>query len=116
MYDWRARFGLSVNDIGRSVRWGEAWALTLPLVFDPYSHLMAAVRGWMRPPNPAEDAAMVLIDYHRRAHRQRNASPHKPLPRPWEQPRPQLTGGQGVRTDSERAAGRERLKERLGLA
>lgn len=48
-YDFRHRFGLSFEEIGRSVTWKEAVFLTVILMRDPSSWLQAAHSGWKHP-------------------------------------------------------------------
>lgn len=48
-YDWRTRFGLSVEDIGTTVSYREACLLTTILLRDPSSWVQAVESKWKFP-------------------------------------------------------------------
>jgi hypothetical protein len=48
-YDFRTRFQLSIDDIGRGITWREAVLLISVLIRDPASWLQAAWSGWDYP-------------------------------------------------------------------
>lgn len=91
----------------------EAWALTRPLLSDPFSHIFATVAGWSRPPSESEFSTWVLMDFERLMQRKKNAPAFKPLPRPWEQPPAEPRGPS--RSRAEKEAGRALLMQKLGL-
>lgn len=79
-YDWRARFHLSVESIGRSVGWDEAIRLTKILSADPSSALAAARSGWEYP-WPWEAILLAdLVDVQVASKSKRRP---KSWPRPW---------------------------------
>lgn len=53
------------------------------------------------------------MDFYRASHRKKNAPKITPLERPWRTPREGIKGPS--RTAAEKATGRRRLQERLGL-
>lgn len=90
------------------------WELVAPLLVDPYSHIVADAMGWTRPPSPIEESAWTLMDFYQSVHRKKNAPKITPLDRPWRTPRDDAKGPS--RTAADKAKGRRRLQERLGLA
>lgn len=112
--DFQTRYGLRLREFVEGASWNELWELVAPLLVDPYSHVVADAMGWTRPPDPMEEAAWTLMDFYRAAHRKKNAPQLKPLDRPWRTPREGTNGPS--RSASEKATGRRRLQERLGLA
>ena len=93
--------------------WNELWELVEPLLYSPHSHLQASIQGWMRAPEPVEDAAFFLIDAYRSMHRKKNAPPLEPLKRPWQQPRPKANAPR--RSAEDRKRSRAKLMEHLGM-
>lgn len=91
-YDWRARFGLPLNVVGKSMPWGEAVRLTAKLSADPSSWVAASREGWAY---PFSREAMVLADLfdlqHKSKTKRGKAKPH-PI-RPWLQAKLRRLGG-----------------------
>lgn len=112
--DFQSRYGLRLREYIEAASWNEIWELTAPLLADPHSYIVADAMGWMRPPSPIEEAAWILMDFYRASHRKKNAPKITPLERPWRTPREGIKGPS--RTAAEKSAGRQRLKDRLGLA
>lgn len=83
--DFQERYHLVLRDWLVSRSWNETWELVAPLLRDPYSHVVASVQGWIRPPRPVEEAVLTLIDYHRAVNRRKNSPPPQPVSRPWRQ-------------------------------
>lgn len=48
-YDWRTRFGKSLDSVPSEIGWGEALDLVRVLRADPSSMLAAAIEGWDYP-------------------------------------------------------------------
>lgn len=108
--DFRTRYGLSLRDAVRDMSWNELWFLVSPLMYTPYSHLVAAVQGWQRPPDPIESAAYLLMDYHQLVNRKKNGIRPQPMKRPWESP---VRPSNGMSAEDARL--RDELKASLGL-
>lgn len=81
-YDWRARFGLPLTSVGRSMAWGEAIRLTKILAGDPSSQVAASIAGWT---HAASRESLVLMDLFDLTHAANSDKKHrpKPYPRPW---------------------------------
>lgn len=80
-YEWRARFHLPLDVVGKSMTWGEAWRHTRTLAGDPSSYVAAAVAGWE---HPLTREALVLMDLFDLQHLAANPKRKpKPYPRPW---------------------------------
>lgn len=108
--DFRVRYALSLREAVRDLSWNELWCLVAPLLSTPFSYLVAAVQGWTRPPEPAESAAFLLMDYHQLVNRGQNGVRPKPVERPWEKaPRPSRA------QDVDSARKRDELLASLGL-
>lgn len=58
-YDWRARFGMSLDCVPAEVGWSEALDLVRVLRSDPSSQLAAAIEGW---DYPLERLGWMLAD------------------------------------------------------
>lgn len=58
-YDWRTRFGLSLDSVPDVIGWGEALDLVRVLRADPSSQLAASVEGW---DYPLERIGWMLAD------------------------------------------------------
>ena len=85
-YDWRARFHVSVDEVGASMSWGEALRLVNRLILDPSSHVAAAVSGWSEPVSREALALMDLFDLQVMSRWRDTGSKGqrpKPYPRPW---------------------------------
>lgn len=102
--DFRVRYRLRLRDAVREMSWNELWCLVAPLMASPYTHLVAAVQGWQRPPEPIESAAFLLMDYHQLVNRKKNGVKPQPMKRPWETP---------VRPSREMSAEDTRLRDEL---
>lgn len=91
-YDWRARFGMSIEDtLAVRVSWAESLSLFRVLVSDPSSNVAAAVHGML---HPFSREAFILADAYDltlSANWSGKGSAPKPYPRP---------------TDSKASAGR----------
>lgn len=99
-YDFRARFHLAAEMIGREIGWGEAVRLVRILRADPASMIAAAIEGWDYP-LPRGDA--VLMDLFDLEFAKTGARGRKPHPgRPWKQ--------QGDVTKIGNAGGRSRAE------
>lgn len=81
-YDFRARFHLSADSIGREVGWGEAVRLVRILRADPGSMIAAAIEGWEYPFPRDIAAAADLYDLQFAKTGAKNRTPY---PRPWKQ-------------------------------
>lgn len=91
-YEWRTRFGLPLSVVGsKTMRWGEAWRLTLLLLRDPSSFVSAEVAGWNY---PAARGELVLLDLYDLQHASKAKRKPLPRPRPWD--RDKKTIGQGT--------------------
>lgn len=111
-FDWRARFGLPLRDLG-GLSWNEAWDLTLGLLRDPTSHTAASVAGFAFVPPPAMTALADWIEVYANSKRGKNTVPIR-ITRPW------LAGGGPTSSvpappSAESLERRSRLAERLGL-
>lgn len=106
------RYRLRVRKYLGEVSWNEAWELIRPLLVDPYSHVVASLRGHVRPAYPVEDMAVWQVEAYLASKRQRNQVAPARLDRPWEKPREVPRPG---RLSAESRARREKLRERLGI-
>lgn len=77
--DFRKHYGISFDDVGKSVTWLEAVALTSVLMRDPESWLAAAMGGWKHPVSREWMVMAELFDLTFKV----NSKKAKPLPRPW---------------------------------
>lgn len=80
-YDWQTRFRHSIDQL-REVGWRKAWWWTSEILRDPYSHTHSALRGDLRVPHPAEEAAIGLLEGWANAQR-KEGSAAQHLARPW---------------------------------
>lgn len=82
-YDWRARFGLSIEDtLAVRVSWAESLSLFRVLVNDPSSNVAAAVHGML---HPFSREAFILADAYDltlSANWSGKGTSPKPYPRP----------------------------------
>lgn len=78
--DFREKFGLSVFELGVTVRWDEAFHLAVELHRDASSWLCAALHGWDRPLHPLEP---VLADLYDMGNQKFVKQRVKQYPRPW---------------------------------
>lgn len=81
-YDFRSRFGLSIDDIGSSVSWREAVLLTAVLLREPDSWLQAVVNEWRFP--VSKEWIMLVQQFD--AFLAANSKHPKPTPMPWQAP------------------------------
>lgn len=79
-YDWRTRFGLSLDCIPNEMGWGEAFRMYEILSNDPSSHVCAAQIGWDYPLGRSETIALHQFDMINGALQGKKA---KPYPHPW---------------------------------
>ena len=92
-----------MDDIGSSVRYGEAVKLTQSLMRDPTSWLHAAVASWDYPLSREGIAILDLLDLQNaRTVPKRNQ--YKPSPRPWPTSTRTKLGGKKKRTARETLA------------
>lgn len=82
-FDLRHLCGVSVNDIGGSVKYGEAIALVDQIMAHDGSHLRSKISGFNRPASTAEVIAMIHAEAYVNAHLGEDATPIV-LPRPWD--------------------------------
>lgn len=73
---------MSIDCVGKTMSWGEAWRLTLELAKDPSSSVAAAFAGWPYPWSWETELLACVRDSIVRAFSKKSA---KPYPRPWEQ-------------------------------
>lgn len=79
-YDWRTRFHLPLQAVGRRMSWGEAYRLTQILVQDPSSHVAASLAGLEYPITRVD---LVLRDLYDLTHAIAAGKKRpKPYPRP----------------------------------
>lgn len=79
-YDFRHRFGLSFEEIGRSVTWKEAVLLTAVMLRDPASWVQAKMAGWGYPVSREWIAASHTYDLLARVN---SKTKPKPYPNPF---------------------------------
>lgn len=79
-YDWRTRFGTSLDLVPGDIGWSEALDLVRILRADPGSMLAAAMEGWSYP-MPREVA--VLADLYDLQYAKTGVKNRKPYPRPF---------------------------------
>ena len=98
-YDFRARFGFGLSEVGARITITEAARLAYRLERDPSSWTFAASQGWTY---PLDRDALLLADLLDRF-TQVNFKKPKPYPRPWDTggPKVQRHGNVGKRTRAE---------------
>lgn len=111
--DFAERYHLRLRQYLPTSSWNETWELVRPLLSDPYSHVAADALGWTRPPHAVEESTLTLFDLYRQVNRKKNAAAIKPIDRPWRTPR--NGPSRQARSDAEKAAGRSKLMDRLGM-
>jgi len=82
-YDFRERFGLSIDDIGDAVPYREAVLLVSVLMRDPASWVQAAANGWKFPVS----REWIVLAHNYDLHAQVNAG-KKNKPKPYPNPFP----------------------------
>lgn len=86
-YDFRARFGLGLRDVGSILTITEAARLTEILASDTSSHTAASLAGWDRPASAEEVATAALF----------NIWADRTYPMPWDKPKSTVVGrGEGM--------------------
>ncbi len=106
-FDFRDRFGLSLDDAGDGYTFGEAIDLTLELLDEQGTRSHAAVRGWSYPLSWSSQMLQHLVEINARWWRP-TGSPPLSLGWPWPQ--------QSDVTDEEREALTQQLIARSALA
>lgn len=86
-FDFRRYFGLSIDTVGDTVPFGEAWLLILELRKESGSHTHMFVHGLSETASLADIAAIVHAESYMNVHRRQN-TPQIELPHPWERPDP----------------------------
>ena len=81
IYDFRARFGLGLADLGTTVPWDEVVSLVLILVSDPTSWLCTARSKWSHPIDYNWTIQAATYDLLAAVNSKRKP---KPWPRPWD--------------------------------
>ena len=79
-YDFRTRFGVSIEEVGRSVSYLEAIYLTSILRRDPSSWVQAALSGWKY---PVSREWILQRDSYDLLARVNSKQKPKPYPAPW---------------------------------
>jgi len=100
VYDFRARFGLGLSDLGTVVPWTEVVYLVSILLRDPSSWLQVAVNKWHHPVTYEWAAHAATYDLLAQVNSKRKP---KPYPRPWAE------NNKGSRKGTIRADAREIL-------
>ena len=80
VYDFRHRFGLGLDDLGKTVPWTEVVYLVAVLIRDPSSWLQTSINDWHHPISYEWAALAATYDLHAQVHSKRKP---KPYPRPW---------------------------------
>jgi hypothetical protein len=78
--DFREKFNTSIDQIGLSVSYPEAWDLILTLRADPSSWFHASISGW---DHPLSYEAITLRDMYDMQLQLKSRRKIKPYPRPW---------------------------------
>lgn len=114
-YDWRTRFGMSIDDMPDRMGWDEAGRLASLLCRDPSSALFAALAGWEYPMSREALLLADLFDLEHTAHADPKRGRPKPHPmRPVKQVGERTrVGNPGGRSDEEIVAILRRLGHRL---
>lgn len=90
--------------------------LVEPLTVDPFSHTVASVLGWTRPPYPVEEALVQWLEAYAMAHRGKNKVKPKRMARPWENGEGKNRRSKPKRSEQAKREGRRKLDELFGLA
>lgn len=85
MRDFREKFHISVNDIGTTIRYDEAWDLIETLLADPSSWLHASFADWAYPLSYEGIFLLDVFDIQQQAalNAIRKGKKFKAHPRPW---------------------------------
>lgn len=81
-FDFRSRFNLSIEDIGKTYTYHEAFLLTIVLMRDSTSWVQAAVNNWKFPASMEWIMQVQQFD----AFVAVNSKNPKPTPMPWQAP------------------------------
>lgn len=108
-FDFRDRFGLSLDDAGDRYSFGEAIDLTLELLAEQGTRSHAAVRGWAYPLSLTDQWLQQMVEILGAVHRDTKKQP-QPITFGW--PWPQESDV----TDEEREALTQQLIARSALA
>ena len=95
IYDFRARFGLGLADLGDKVPWLEVCALVGMLMTDPTSWLQVTKNKWSHPIDYNWTIQAATYDLLAQVNSKRKP---KPWPRPWTDDR--QTKGKRIRRDA----------------
>ena len=107
--DFRSRYNLSWDDVGKTVSWLEALHLTNMLMRDPASWVQASKNGWKY---PVSQEWMLLAELFDLTHQINSKNKVKPLARPWPDPNSKRVGkAQHSRADVLRNLDRMNKKE-----
>lgn len=79
-YDFRSRFGLSIDDLGKTYSYREALLLCAVLMRDSNSWIQSAVNGWSTP--VSQEWVMLVQQFD--AYVAVNSKNPKPTPMPWQ--------------------------------
>lgn len=74
-FDFRDRLGLSLDDLGDTVRYGEAVALVLGLLETQGTRAHAAARDWAYPLTHDEHMLQLLVELYAAVHRDPKKAP-----------------------------------------
>lgn len=88
-YDFRSRFGLSINDVGKTVTLLEAVHLVAILLRDPSSWLQSARNGW---DFPVSREWIVSAHHYDLVHAINSKKKPKAYPAPWPDPNTKRLG------------------------
>ena len=107
-YDFRSRFGISVDEIGASVSYLETIYLTAILMRDPSSWLSSAKQGWK---HPASREWIVVQDLYNLTMAINSSKKQKlhTYPTPWEKSKGRKVGNTGERSQEEILARLEKM-------
>lgn len=104
-FDFRDRFGISADDIGDTVSFGEAIDLIDELAVEMGTHLQASMDGWQWPASWSEINQAQLTEAYFNVHRDEKKRPQPfVVPMPWP--------GKDQATPEERAAAIAQLERR----
>ncbi|WP_137843862.1 hypothetical protein [Microbacterium sp. 2FI] len=86
-FDFRRYFGVSVNEVGWSIPYGEAWLLILELRRESGSHTHMLRHGFTETASLADFAAIRHAEWFMNSHK-KDKAPLIELPHIWEPPDP----------------------------
>lgn len=82
IYDFRSRFNLGLDDLGRALPWAEVVYLVAVLVRDPSSWLQTSLNGWHHPISYEWAVNVATYDLLAQVNTKKGRKA-KPYPRPW---------------------------------